>query len=364
MKLLTEVCSIPTAPFADQHVIRYVQRFVAARKRLRLSRDSHGNLLIDLAARRTTSKQPRWVFAAHMDHPGFVAMKMLDRRTLEAAFHGWVQIDYVRGSRVRFFDADGSEIAGTVIDATPGEHDRLTVPQRVKVRIGRPVSPGSPGMFDQGRGRIRGKKFYSRGIDDQGGVASALAMLDELHKRPANVPVAVLLTRAEEEGFVGAVAAVLKPQLLRKSDRIIAIECSAMQPYAQQGNGVIIRVGDKTSIFNSGLTYFLTQQAEALAKKDRTFKFQRALMPGGTCEATVYDAYGYTAAAVCVPLGNYHNMDRGRKKIGPEYIDVGDWKNMVKLFVHVAKTGDTFAADNSALRERVARRYRRLKHLL
>ena len=45
-------------------------------------------------------------------------------------------------------------------------------------------------------------------------------------------------------------------------------------------------------------------------------------MPGGTCEATVYDAYGYTAAAVCIPLGNYHNMDRGKKKIGPEYIDV------------------------------------------
>jgi len=211
---------------------------------------------------------------------------------------------------------------------------------------------------------VRGKKFYSRGIDDQGGVASALAMLDQLHARPPRAPVAVLLTRAEEEGFVGAVAAVVKPKLLRKSDRIIAIECSAMQPYARQGDGVIIRVGDKTSIFNSGLTYFLTQQAEALATADKTFKFQRALMPGGTCEATVYDAYGYTAAAICVPLGNYHNMDREKRRIGPEYIDVGDWKNMVKLFVQVARNGDTFAADNSALRERVARRYKRLKHLL
>src|SRR5439155_12123216 len=133
--------------------------------------------------------------------------------------------------------------------------------------------------------------------------------LDVLHRSPTNTPVAVFLTRAEEEGFIGAVAAVLKPALLRKSDRIVAIECSAMQPYAPQGHGVIIRVGDKTSIFNSGLTYFLTQQAAALQKKSRSFKYQRALMPGGTCEATVYDAYGYTAAAVCVALGNYHNMD-------------------------------------------------------
>ena len=183
-------------------------------------------------------------------------------------------------------------------------------------------------------------------------------------KTRTRVPVAVLLTRAEEEGFVGAVAAVLQPKLLRKTDRIIAIECSAVQPYAPQGEGVIIRVGDKTSIFHSGLTYFLTQQAAELANRDKKFRYQRALMPGGTCEATVYDAYGYTAAAVCVALGNYHNMDRAKKRIGPEYIDVGDWKNMVELFVQVARNGDAFSADNATLKERVTARYERLKGLL
>jgi len=42
-------------------------------------------------------------------------------------------------------------------------------------------------------------------------------------------------------------------------------------------------------------------------------------MPGGTCEATVYDVYGFTAGSICVALGNYHNMDREKMKIGPEY---------------------------------------------
>lgn len=373
MKLLTEVCSIPTAPFAEQYVVRYIEKFVTARPRLTLSRDASGNLLIELrseskgkAKSRSQSNQPRWIFAAHMDHPGFVAGKMIDKRTLEAAFRGWVQIDYVRGTKVRFFDGS-REIAGTVIDASSSTHDRLTVPDRVKVRVSGPVASGTPGMFDQGPARVRGSKLYSRGIDDQGGVASALAMLDVLLKAKPGAsapPVGVLLTRAEEEGFVGAVAAVLKPKLLRKSDRIIAIECSAMQPYAKQGDGVIIRVGDKTSIFNSALTYFLTQQAEALAKTDKSFKFQRALMPGGTCEATVYDAYGYTAAAVCVPLGNYHNMDRAKQKIGPEFIDVSDWKNMVKLFVHVARNANEFDAGNSALKQRVRVRYDKLQRLL
>jgi endoglucanase len=365
MKLLTEVCAIPTAPFAEQHVIRYVESFVRARNKLKLSRDRHGNLLIELPPP-SRAKQPRWIFAAHMDHPGFVARRMIDSRTLDARFHGWVHVDYVRGTKVRFFEDNGREITGTVMDVTPGTHDRLTVPVAAKVRVSKPVTVGSPGMFDQGAGRFRGKSFYSRGIDDQGGMAAALAMLDALHAKPAALAagIGVLLTRAEEDGMIGAVAAVNRPQLLRKSDRIIAIECSAMQPYAPQGKGVIIRVGDKTSIFNSSLTFFLTQAAQQLAKRDKSFKFQRALMPGGTCEATVYDAFGYTAGAVCIALGNYHNMDRARKKIGPEYIDVGDWKDMVKLFIHVARTAHRYTGDNAALRERISRRYRKLHRLL
>jgi hypothetical protein len=57
-------------------------------------------------------------------------------------------------------------------------------------------------------------------------------------------------------------------------------------------------------------------------------------------------------------------MDGAKKRIGPEYIDVGDWKNMVEFFVHLARAGHTFSTDNSALRERVTRRYEKLKHLL
>jgi endoglucanase len=298
-----------------------------------------------------------------MDHPGFVAERMLDDRTLAAAFRGWVHIDYVRGTKVRFFDGK-REVPGVVTEATSTSHDRLTVPERVKVRVGASVSPGSPGMFDQGAARLKGGKLYSRGCDDQAGAASALAMLDELHKRPPRVPVAVLLTRAEEEGFIGAIAAAMKPKLLRKSDRVISIECSAVQPYAQQGNGVIIRIGDKTSVFNSDLSYFITYQAGELAKHDKSFKFQRALMPGGTCEATVFDIYGFIAAAVCVPLGNYHNMDRERKRIGPEYIDVADWRNMVKLFVHVVRSAHTYEPGHRLLKQRVQKRFAKLKHLL
>jgi putative aminopeptidase FrvX len=359
MKILSQLCAVPTAPYAEHHVIRFVEKFAAARPKLRLSRDRFENLLIELPGRART---PRLVLVAHMDHPGLVARKMVDRTTLNADFYGGVLREYVNGAKVRFFDG-GREIPGTVISTTP-DKGRAVYPRTARVRVRSAVSPGSPGMFDQGAGRIKAGKFYSRVCDDLGGAASALAVLDELLKDPPRGTVAVLLTRAEEDAFIGALGTVLYPTLLKKSDRIISIECSAMQPYARQGDGVVFRVGDRASIFNSAFMYFLNQQAQALAKKDKRFKLQRSLMPGGICEATVFDAYGYTAGAVCVPLGNYHNMDRDRKKIGPEYVDVNDWNNMVRLLTRAAKRLHEFDPHLSPLRQRIEKRFRARRRLL
>ena len=360
MNLLQSLCSVPTAPFAEDRVIRFIDQFVADRKELKLSRDGSGNLLIEFKRR---AKGPRWIFAAHMDHPGFVARRMIDKTTLEAAFFGGVMADFFPGAKVRFFDGT-QEVVGTVLSTSSKGAERKSMPTGATIRIGRPVSAGSIGMWDQGTGRSVKGKFYSRVCDNLAGAAGALTMLDELRRRPAKAPVAVLLTRAEEEGFVGAIAACRKPKLLRKDDRLIIIETSAKQTYAPQGEGAIIRVGDRASIFHSALTFFITQQAESLTKSDKRFKYQRALMPGGVCEATVYDAFGYIAASICTALGNYHNMDKARGKIGPEYIDLADWRNMVKLFVQVARTGHKFDGTHSAILKRLNKRFMKLQKLL
>lgn len=359
MDILTELCSCPTAPFVERDVIEYAREFVNARPHLSMRSDEFGNLLIELQGAKR--KLPRWVFAAHLDHPGFIAERMLDRRTLQAAFRGGVRAEYFKGSQVRFFD-DGREITGTVRQITIGKERGY--PVRATIRVREPVGKGCPGMWDQGEGRTKGGKFYSRVCDDLAGAAAALTMLDALAKRPPRATVAVLFTRAEEEGFIGAIAASLKPKLLRKTDRVIAIECSAIQPYAPQGKGAIIRIGDRTSVFNSDLSYFMTRQAESLAKKDKSFQYQRALMSGGTCEATVYDVYGFTAASICVALGNYHNMDAAKKKIGPEYIDLADWQNMVKLFLQIVRTGHQYEPGHRMLKARLEKRFNKWKNLL
>ena len=364
MDLLHEVCSLPTAPFAEGRVTQFIERFVRERRRLRLSRDRVGNLLIELPGR--NPRLPRWVFTAHTDHPGFVAEGMVDGRTLRAVFRGSVRPRYIQNARVRFFVGD-RQVRGVVTDYHFTSDPEA--PRTATVRLapgGGDVAPGSPGMFDLGEGKLRGRRFSSRAIDDLGGLAAALAMMDELARErtaPA-ATVAVLATRAEEVGFIGAIAAARRPTLLRKTDRLVAIECSAEQPYARQGAGVIVRVGDRTSVFHSGLTYFLSQQAATLAEEDETFRYQRALMPGGSCEATAYDVYGFAAAAVCVPLGNYHNMNAATGKLGAEYIDVNDWRNMVKLFVRLARFGHEYEPGHKLLKARLEERFERMKQFL
>jgi endoglucanase len=362
LTILGELCSVPTVPFREGRVVDHVREFVARRPGLRISQDRHGNLLVLLPGLRP--RQPRWVFAVHMDHPGMVAERMVGPDTVAAGFYGNILACHVRlGEKVVFFH-DGVETRGGVTRVRADRKTGGLVAMRVKVESA--VPSGAPGMWDQGAGRIRGRRFFCRVCDDLAGAAGVLAMLDELHRRPhpPEASVAALLTRAEEDGFIGAIGAAVRPELLRRSDRLIAVEASAMQPYAPQGCGPIIRLGDKASVFNSSLSYFLTRQAEAVAKKDRRFLFQRALMPGGTCEATVYDAYGFPAAAICIALGNYHNMDRKRQRVGPEYVDVDDYLGMVRLFVAIADQGHTYRPGHHELKARLAKRFAERKHLL
>lgn len=344
ISLLRDITSLFTAPYRESVVASYVERFVKARRSLRLSRDKTGNLLIE----RKTSKpsRRRLVVVAHMDHPGFIARETIDAKTIRAEFRGGVMADFVRGCRVKFL-VDGIEVSGKVVECEAHANGRAKM---ATVKVTKPVPPNSPGMFDLGVAKVKGKKLYSRAVDDLGGVAAALAALDE---SDAKSDLAVLLTRAEEDGFIGAIAAVNSGELLRKTDLLISIECSAEQPAAPMGKGAVVRVGDRTSIFHSAFTRFVTQTAETIAAKDKSFQFNRALMPGGTCEATVFDAWGFVTAAVCVPLGNYHNMNRETQKLGPEYIDTGDWLNLVKLLTELGRQAHTFTGDHSALKQKL-----------
>ena len=62
-------------------------------------------------------------------------------------------------------------------------------------------------------------------------------------------------------------------------------------------------------------------------------------MPGGTCEASTFSAYGYESTCLCLPMGNYHNMvdidgvlaGARPARVGSEYISVEDFHGLVEL---------------------------------
>ena len=118
------------------------------------------------------------------------------------------------------------------------------------------------------------------------------------------------------------------------------------------GGGPIVRVGDRMSTFSPALTAAVCAVCETLAKEAKEaggeYKWQRRLMPGGACEATAFQAYGYEATCVCLPLGNYHNMadldlvERGDEaavahaRCGREYIGVEDYHGLIEMLIACA----------------------------
>src|SRR6185436_4104588 len=122
-------------------------------------------------------------------------------KTIGVEFRGGVMSDCVGKTRVRFFDG-AREVVGKVVEVE-GKNGRL---KRLTIRVPRALPIGTIGMWDQGEGRVRGGKFYCRGCDDMAGAAAAIAMLDRIAKKRVKSTIAVLLTRAEEVGFVGTIA--------------------------------------------------------------------------------------------------------------------------------------------------------------
>ena len=121
-----------------------------------------------------------------------------------------------------------------------------------------------------------------------------------------------------------AVAAIAGIATVAHGARLIALENSKSFAESPIGGGPIVRVGDATSTFDPDLTYRCGKIAQQIAAQDPSFKYQRKLMPGGTCEASAYQTYGYTATCLCLPLGNYHNMNEAAGKIDSEFISLSD----------------------------------------
>jgi putative aminopeptidase FrvX len=353
LKTLRTVVDLPTAPFVEGHVAAFIRRFVARRPGLRLRSDQFGNLLVKYTPRRKAKCRligRPILFAAHMDHPGFIAERMIDETRLYAAWRGGVQSRYFPGAKIKFYSAGRwipAEIEKVILPKTSKALKRATAkarsasadnpPKAVIARVKKPVAIGSPGMWAISDAVFRGHRLYCRASDDLSGVAAILCALDDIVRQGLRCPCFAFFTRAEEVGFGGALAAV-DSRTIPRSVTVVAVENSKAIPGVTLGDGPVLRVGDKASVFTPAATSYCQVVAEKLAQQEKRFRFQRKLMDGGTCESTAYCHHGYGATGICLPLVNYHNMDVEARKIAPEAIDVRDFQNLVRWFVALAES--------------------------
>lgn len=362
---LRRFLSLSTAPFLEQAVFAELEQACQRLRSVTLRYDRYGNLLVHYRRGNVGRRRPL-AFVAHTDHPGFAALEMLDKRTLRAAFRGGVRVEYFKGARVRFDGVDGS-VKGSVLKVSetspPGGPGRPPMPREVHVRVSRPVAAGTLGMWDRPRPKLQSDRVVAPACDDLAGVAAIVEMLGRLSRKQASANVYALFTRAEEVGFVGAVGAI-RAKTLPKRAAVVSIETSSALVNAPIGDGPILRVGDRGTIYTPRLTAFCVRVAQKLAGRRKAFAFQRKLMDGGMCEAAAFGSFGYDVTGICLALGNYHNMDTKRQRIASEWVSLKDWKAMVDLFEALVLDADGPGKVDSTLRDRIGKLFKEQQRLL
>jgi putative aminopeptidase FrvX len=330
LELAKGLLANPTVPFIEDLPAQHIRSF-ADERGLTHETDAAGNVVVKFGP--GVQGGPRsdarpLVLVAHMDHPGFHVTGT------DLAFKGGLMAaNALPGAPLHYFRRDERDPigAGELIEARADDSGRLIGASATNV-TGDFAMWGFPGWS------VVDGRITTRVCDDLVGCAAILAVLDEIARARPSTCVWGMFTRAEEEGFLGAFEAIRLGTVPKDAD-VLSLECSKALANAPQGGGVIVRVGDRMSIFDPSLT----AAVEAAAAKVDGLRSQRRLMDGGACEATAFCAAGYRASGVAVPLGGYHNARDETPGIAPETVLVDDYLAEVQLLTSLADNPDLLA---------------------
>ncbi|MBI3566207.1 MAG: M20/M25/M40 family metallo-hydrolase [Elusimicrobia bacterium] len=329
--LFQRLTSVPTAPFREKAVAAKARAWIARHLGRRASvRKVRGGLIVSY---RGAGKGPALALAAHLDHPAF-RLDSVGSDGAVATLQGGLPPHLLPGAAVEAFPAvpkDNAPLALGVVGPRPPKDG---APWTIRWTL--PPKPGAKPVFavlSLPACRVKDGWLDSRSVDDLLGAAVSLEAMRRLAAARAKTNLTVLLNRAEEVGFVGALD-MLRSGVLSPDDSYLSIESSRELPGSKPGNGPTIRLGDKACAFDPNLVGLLDDAAARLRR--RGTKVQRLRLTGGTCEATAYQTFGYEAAGVAVPLVNYHN-GWGADAVAPERVRVSDVEGAVRLLVEAAR---------------------------
>ena len=227
-KILKEVLTCPTAPFYEAAVARVVRRH-AEEAGLPVAADAAGNLIV-VAKPKGRPRKGRIGFVAHMDHPGFEIIESKGK-TATAQWWGGVWKPFFRQAKVLVHHEGG--VRGRVT-RTFSPKDAPKRVETMRLKLDAPVPVGAFGQWDLDAFRMDGSLIVTRAADDLVSVVAQLALMRELSRTKVRHEVWLIFTRAEEQGFCGALS-MLKDEVLPKDLALVSLETSKHLPGTAQG---------------------------------------------------------------------------------------------------------------------------------
>lgn len=346
--LLESVLTQPTAPFRESWAKRACMSF-CQQIGIPVFEDRTGNMWVN-ARNAADARNASLVFVAHLDHPGVVITKFRQSRGKIFAEGEWLgggPMD-IRNFDIKVFSEVNalSVFDGVVVKHTSGPRGPAHVVIEIKpspLAIAACTPQGLEALGPWGACLWYGKQGVPAGVtrrrrmwvtkaaDD---LVGACALMEGLRRSGKPRGVVALLTRAEESGFHGTLR-VLRDKILDPSKTLmVSVETSSQLPGAELGKGPVVRLGDRSTMFDPKFVYWVGERAAELARENSSFKYQRRVMDGGSCEATAFNTFGFQVAGISTPLANYHNMSPSGRPL-PEAVGVDDVENLTVLISHL-----------------------------
>jgi putative aminopeptidase FrvX len=301
------------------------------------------------------------VFAAHTDHPAFEVIEASGKTGKARVLGGFRQRVFPSNVAVTVHDDAGTASFSAVLTKPVSDveplHNSTTV---CRIDAERPLAVGQFAMLDLPAADVASDEIRMRSADDLAGCALIIAVLLALRDDGAPHDVHAIFTRAEETGLYGARLAA-EDSLLPRDAYVVSVEASRALPGAEAGRGIVVRAGDLHNTFSNEAERYLRVARERLA--ERGIPSQRALLVGGTCEASSFVRLGWTATGIALPNVNYHNAAADGGFV-PEIVRLSDLLSGISLGVEAAVAAGTDADESwwpdvrvtpDAIRERLRR---------
>ncbi len=334
-------------PFHEWGVAEHILCVLATLDGVEYERDDFGNIIArytapSIAALPESEREPPIAFVAHMDHPGYEIVRPADGSGAESggktyiaqALGGVPAASMTKNTPAFVLMRDGERIPAEIRPLPADAPDNGDRQVSVHVKSDSELALPAPVVFDLPDFGIDGDTIRMRAADDLAGCGAILSALERLASSNAEADFYAVFTRAEEGGLFGA-RLMAEAGTLPENTLVVSVESSPLIPGVEQGNGPVIRTGDRVYTFDADAEQVFSAALQGIRANDSEFNAQRQLMSGGGCEATAFAVFGYTVTGLAFPLGNWHNAtttipdpDGG---VDSEYISVSDYLGGVTL---------------------------------